>query len=90
MAKKPSVDGVPKKKKTPAFTPVSDKQIASAYLSKLMNGIDAESIDKEALRELCGTNIRDSRCDRIAERIVERAQALVKPVDKYLAGCASK
>ena len=80
--------------------PTSDKEIASVYLEQTLRGLilkltedvevsrieDNDDFDVYAeLREIAGKNLRESRLDKIIERIVGRVEKMLVPIDRYLA-----
>jgi hypothetical protein len=78
------------------FVPSSDKEIASVYLQKTLNELIAKLIDENDdrdddfdiyadLKEIADKNLYDSRLDKIINRIVERIEKILVPIDKYLA-----
>ncbi len=79
-----------KKKK---FVPTSDKEIASVYIhdviTELMEEIQGNEEDVEedvydVLLQIADKNLRAARLDKIIERIIERLEKMLAPVDKYL------
>jgi len=73
------------------FVPSSDKEIASVYiqnnLNELMKSLADEDEDSdiyETLKEIAGNNLREARLNKIINRIIERLEKLLAPVDKYL------
>ena len=73
------------------FVPSSDKEIASVYiqnnLNELMKSLADEDEDSdiyETLKEIAGKNLREARLNKIINRIIERLEKLLAPVDKYL------
>ncbi len=80
-----------KKKK---FVPSSDKEIASVYIQNEINFLITNLVGDEdvsedfdvhyELKEIAGKNLREARLDKIVDRIIERLEKLLEPVDKYL------
>ena len=60
--------------------PLTDKQIAYIYLSGKLQII----LDHDELRSIAGVNLSETRCNRIAERLVTEAEKLRRKYVDYL------
>ena len=60
--------------------PLTDKQIAYIYLSGKLQII----LDHDELRSIAGVNLSETRCTRIAERLVTEAEKLRRKYVDYL------
>lgn len=71
-----------KRVRAKTYTPSSDKEICSVFLVNLLKNVE---VDYDELREIAGKNLRDTRLEKIEDRIKERLEKILVPVEKYLA-----
>lgn len=74
-----------KRVRNDSWTPVSDKEIASAFLQKRLSEL-MNDIDFDELRDLADKNLYDQRCEKIADRIAERLEKILVPIERYIEG----